>query len=78
MSVACFIEILGVISTDQLGKFVYLVNDSDKVVYTPIQTGDLYNDTLRIVSKGLTPRDRYVTTALMKVRDGMKVKPVNN
>ncbi len=66
------------VSTDQLGKFVYLVNDSDKVVYTPIQTGDLYHDTLRIVNKGITPRDRYVTTALMKVRDGMKVKPVNN
>ena len=64
------------IGTDQLGKYVYVVNDSDKVVYTPIQTGELYHDTLRIVSSGLKPTDRYVTQALMKVRDGMTVKPV--
>lgn len=64
------------ISTDQLGKFLYTVNDSDKIVYTPIEVGDIYQDTLRIVTKGLKPDDRYVTTALMKVRDGMKVRPV--
>lgn len=64
------------ISTDQLGKFVYTVNDSNKIVYTPIEVGDIYNDTLRIVTKGLTPTSRYVTTALLKVRDGMEVKPV--
>ena len=64
------------IGTDQLGKYVYVVNDSNKVVYTPIKTGELYQDTLRIVTSGLNPTDRYVTTALMKVRDGMTVKPV--
>lgn len=63
------------ISTDQLGKYVYLVNDSNKVVYTPIEVGELYNDSLRIVTKGLTPKSRYVTEALLKVRDGMKVNP---
>lgn len=65
------------ISTDQLGKFVYVVNDSNRVVYTPIEIGDLYNDTLRLVTKGLTPESRYVTSALLKVRDGMTVKPVS-
>lgn len=66
------------ISTDQLGKFVYTLNDSNKVVYTPIEVGDLYHDTLRIVTKGLTADSRYVTTALLKVRDGMEVKPVSS
>lgn len=66
------------IGTDQLGKYVYLVNDSDRVVYTPIKTGDLYEDTLRIVTQGLTTKDRYITKALLKVRDGMKVNPVMN
>lgn len=65
------------ISTDQLGKFLYLVNDSNKIVYTPIEVGDLYQDTLRIVTRGLSPSDRYVTTALLKVRDGMEVKPMD-
>lgn len=63
------------IGTDQLGKYVYLVNDSSKVVYTPIKVGQLVNDTLRIVTSGLRPGDRYVTKALLKVRDGMTVKP---
>ncbi|MDE6528943.1 MAG: efflux RND transporter periplasmic adaptor subunit, partial [Muribaculaceae bacterium] len=64
------------ISTDQLGKYVYVVNDSNKIVYTPIKAGELYQDTLRIVSEGLSPTDRYVTKALLKVRDGMTVNPV--
>ena len=64
------------ISTGQLGKYVYVVNDSNKVVYTPIKVGELYQDTLRIVSEGLSPADRYVTKAMLKVRDGMEVKPV--
>lgn len=64
------------IGTDQLGKYVYVVNDSDKVVYTPIKIGGLYNDSLRVVNEGLTSQSRYVTSALLKVRDGMTVKPV--
>ncbi|MDE7141404.1 MAG: hypothetical protein K2O33_00730, partial [Muribaculaceae bacterium] len=48
----------------------------NKVVYTPIEVGELYRDSLRVVSKGLTPADRYVTRALLKVRDGMEVRPV--
>lgn len=64
------------ISTDQLGKYVYTVNDSNKIVYTPIEVGQLVRDSLRIVTKGLTPDDRYVTKALLKVRDGMTVNPI--
>lgn len=66
------------VGTDQLGKYVYLVNDSNKVVYTPIEIGDIYQDTLCIVTKGLTPKDRYVTKALLTVRNGMTVNPVSN
>ncbi|MCM1378308.1 MAG: efflux RND transporter periplasmic adaptor subunit [Clostridium sp.] len=64
------------IGTDQLGKYVYVVNDSNKVVYTHIEIGDLYRDSLRVVTKGLTPKQRYVTKALLKVREGETVKPV--
>ena len=64
------------IGTDQLGKYVYAVNDSNKVVYTPIEAGAVYADTLRVVKKGLDPQSRYVTEALLKVRDGMTVKPM--
>lgn len=64
------------IGTDQLGKYVYVVNDSNMVKYTPIEVGELYADSLRIVTKGLSPADKYVTKALLSVRNGERVKPV--
>lgn len=64
------------ISTDQRGKYLYTVNDSNKIVYTPIEVGELYHDSLRLVKSGITPKTRYVTRAMMSVRNGETVKPV--
>ena len=64
------------IGTDQLGKYLYVVNDSNIVRYRHIVPGQLIGDTLRQVVSGLSPNEFYVTKALMKVRDGMKIKPV--
>ena len=66
------------IGTDQLGKFLYAVDDSNIVHYRHIEVGQLINDTLRQVLGGFSPQERYVTEALMKVRDGMKVKAISN
>lgn len=66
------------ISTDQRGKYLYLVNDSNKIVYAPIEIGQLYSDTLRLVKKGIKKDDRYVTRAMITVRTGETVKPVLN
>lgn len=63
------------IATDQLGKYLYVVNDSDQVVYTPVKVGETVNDSMRVITKGLAPGDRYVTKALLKVRDGMHITP---
>ncbi len=64
------------IGSDQTGHYLYTVNDSGKVSYTPIKTSELYHDTLRIITEGLPPQSLYVTKALLKVRDGMIVKPI--
>ncbi|MDE6836541.1 MAG: efflux RND transporter periplasmic adaptor subunit [Muribaculaceae bacterium] len=64
------------IGTDQLGKYMYTVNDSNKVVYTPIKTGPLYQDSLRVVTSGIKPGQKYVTKALMTVQRGEKINPV--
>jgi RND family efflux transporter MFP subunit len=64
------------IGTDQLGKYLYVVNDSNRVEYRPIRTGQLVDDSLRLVTDGLSPRERYVTQALLKVRDGMSITPI--
>ena len=63
------------IGSDQQGKYIYLVNESDKVVYTPIEVGQLYEDTLRIINKGIDPKSRYIVDALLKVRNGSRVDP---
>ena len=64
------------IGTDQLGKYLYVVNDSSRVEYRRIDTGALINDTMRLVTAGLKPDERYVTKALLKVRNGMTVTPI--
>lgn len=64
------------IGTDQLGKYVYVVNDSNIVRYRHIEVGQLVDDSLCQVIGGLSPHERYVTRALMKVREGMKISPI--
>lgn len=64
------------IGTDQLGKYLYVVNDSSRVEYRRIETGALIDDTMRLVTDGLRPEERYVTKALLKVRNGMPVTPI--
>lgn len=66
----------GSIGTDQLGKYLYVVNDSNIVHYRHIEIGQLVDGTLRQIVGGLSPQEQYVTEALMKVRDGMKIKPL--
>ncbi len=64
------------IGTDQLGKFLYVVNDSNIVNYRHIETGQLTEGNMRIVRNGLSPSERYVTKALLKVRQGMRIRPI--
>ena len=64
------------IGTDQLGKFLYVVNDSNVVNSRHIEIGQLVDDGMRIVTSGLSLNERYVTKALMKVRQGMKIQPI--
>ena len=64
------------IGTDQLGKYLYVVNESDIVNYRRITVGALVDDTLRLVTDGLEPDERYVTKALLKVRNGIPVTPI--
>ena len=64
------------IGTDQLGKYLYVVSDSNVVKYRHIEIGELVSDTLRQVTSGLTANENYVTSALLKVRNGMSIKPI--
>ena len=62
--------------TDQTGKFIYVVNGRNEVEYRRIDTGSIIDDTMRLVTKGLAAGERYVTKALLKVRNGMTIDPI--
>ena len=64
--------------TDQLGRYIYVVDNNNIVSYRHIETGEIIDDTLIQVKSGLSPDERFVTKALLKVRAGMKVEPINN
>ena len=64
--------------TDQLGRYIYVVDNNNTVNYRHIEVGEIINDSLIHVTSGLSPDEQFVTKALLKVRAGMKVEPINN
>jgi RND family efflux transporter MFP subunit len=62
------------IGTDQGKKYVYVLDDNDKVVYRPVTLGLVF-DGLQAIESGLTPADRVVVNGLQRVRPGAKVEP---
>ena len=64
--------------TDQLGRYIYVIDSNNIVSYRHIEVGEIINDSLIHVKSGLNPCEQFVTKALLKVRSGMKVEPINN
>ena len=64
------------IATDQLGKYMFVVNDSNIIEKRRIDVGEIYQDSLRVINKGIEPGDKYLTKALLTVRAGEKVRPL--
>lgn len=67
------------IGVNQAGQYMYVIGKEDTTgVYTVslrhITPGALVDDTLRVITNGISPDDLYVTKALIKVRNGSKVK----
>jgi RND family efflux transporter MFP subunit len=54
------------------GAVVFLIK-ADKVVETPVKTGEQLGDMIEIIS-GVNPGDRVVLKPLEKIRDGVRVK----
>ena len=63
--------------TDQLGRYIYVVDNNNIVSYRHIEVGEIIDDSLIHVKSGLSPDELFVTKALLKVRAGMKVEPIN-
>jgi membrane fusion protein (multidrug efflux system) len=57
------------------GQFVMVVGPDDKVVPTPVKTGDMVGDDF-IIAEGLKGGERVIVNGLQKARPGSQVKPV--
>jgi len=63
------------VGTDQSSKLVMVVQDDGVVVPKPVETGQLEDHAMRVITRGLLPTDRVVVQGLMRTRPGMKVEP---
>ena len=60
--------------SDQDKKYVYIVDDQQKVVRRDVELGPLEAG-LRVIENGLTPTDRVILRGLQRVREGIVVSP---
>ena len=63
------------IGTEQIRKFVYVVDGENTVRQKYIELGSLQGR-LRVVRSGLDPEDRVIVNGLMRARAGAKVTPL--
>jgi RND family efflux transporter MFP subunit len=63
------------LGTEQIRKFVYVVDGEDMVRQKYVTPGEL-NDGLRVILKGLDPTDRVIVNGMVRARPGIKVAPV--
>jgi membrane fusion protein, multidrug efflux system len=61
------------ITSEQGLKYVYVLDDKDKVVARRVTVGALQNDGLRVISSGLSKDERVLVGGLQQVRPGMTV-----
>jgi len=65
-----------VVSEVQNKKFIYLLGDSNKVVYTEITVDPQNDGNTYIVTSGLKVGDKYVTNGITKLNDQMEIVPI--
>ncbi len=59
---------------DQGGKYVLTVDDNNVVQQTRIKTAEQFED-MRVITDGLTSKDRVITIGVLRARPGAKVNP---
>jgi RND family efflux transporter MFP subunit len=62
------------VGTDQDLKFVYVVDNDDKVVRHAVKLGSL-QDGLQVVAEGLQRGERVIVSGIQRVKQGATVKP---
>ena len=67
---------MAVVSEVQNKKFVYLLGEGNKVVYTEITVDPQNDGNNYIVTSGLKEGDKYVTNGITKLSDQMEIVPI--
>jgi RND family efflux transporter MFP subunit len=62
------------LGTDQGQKYLYVIDDENKAIYTQVTCGPL-REGMRAILSGLKPKDRFVVNGLQRVRPGAAVDP---
>lgn len=62
------------VGIDQGQRFVYVVNDQNKVEYRKVSTGQIFEGKLAIL-EGINPQDRVITEGLHLLEPGQAVQP---
>jgi RND family efflux transporter MFP subunit len=62
------------VGIDQGQRFVYVVNDDNKLEYRRVSTGQVFEGKLAIL-EGIKPQDRVVTEGLQLLKPGQAVQP---
>lgn len=63
------------IGTQQGQKYVLVVDESNKVIFRPVQLGSAQGDGLRVVKSGLAAGERVVVNGIQRARPGLTVGP---
>ena len=63
------------ITSDQGQKTVFVVNDKNQVESRPIELGQLSEDGMQIIKRGISTKERVVISGLQRVRVGAEVAP---
>jgi multidrug efflux pump subunit AcrA (membrane-fusion protein) len=63
------------IGTEQIKKYVLVVDGENKAVMKYVTLGQLTDDNLRVIKDGIDANDRVVVNGLMRARPGQKVDP---
>jgi RND family efflux transporter MFP subunit len=62
------------LGSDQGQRFVYVVNDANKVAYRRVKVGPL-QDGLRVIEEGLAEGERVVVSGVQRIKSGDTVEP---
>ncbi len=67
-----------IIGTEQVRKYVYVLNDENKATRQYVTLGDVTSDGMQIVRKGLTKNDRVIVGGLHLIQPGVSVTPIES